>query len=292
MDADLLPLLVHIQTSLDADLTAATLAATSGMSESTLRRRIVDATGETPRRHIERLRLERAASQLQLRRATVLEIALDHGYASHEVFGRAFKRHFGSSPSEWRERQTAGGLGDRGRQPGLSELVQGASLSSTRLVEMRAIEIAFLRNIGPYDEIDGTMWPRIRERLHALGRSTDGLPLGIGHDDPTITPPDRLRYDAGWTIDQDLPPGCGLGQQTVPGGSYISTTYVGPFHLIGEAYRVIGERVARHADSLEFGTGGSVEWYRTGSIDAATYLNQIDITFEASARAAGPRVLE
>jgi AraC family transcriptional regulator len=292
MDADLLPVLVHIQSGLDSDLSAAVLAQHSGMSESTLYRRVVEATGETPRRHVERLRLERAAAQLQLRRSTILEIALDHGFASHEAFSRAFKRHFGMTPSAWRERQTAGGLGQHGRQPGLSESAKGASLSSTRLVEMRPIDIAFLRHVGPYDEVDGSMWARIRERLAELGLSVDGLPLGIGHDDPWITPPDRLRYDAGWTIDADLPPGSGLGQQTVPGGSYASTTYVGPFHLIGEAYQIIGERMARHAETLEFGTGGSVEWYRTGSIDSSSYLNQIDITFAASARAGGPRVLE
>jgi AraC family transcriptional regulator len=292
MDADLLPVLVLIQSGLDSDLSAPTLARVSGMSESTLHRRLVDATGETPRRHVERLRLERAAAQLQLRRSTVLEIALDHGDASHETFTRAFQRHFGASPSAWRERQTAGGLGEHGRQLGLSEAARGASLSSTRLVEMRAIDIAFLRHVGPYDKVDGTMWARIRDRLAALGRSTDGLPMGIGHDDPWITAPDRLRYDAGWTIDEDLPPDSGLGQQTVPGGSYASTTFVGPFHLIGEAYQVIGERMERHAATLDFGTGGSVEWYRTGSIDASTYLNQIDITFAASARAGGPRVLE
>ena len=292
MDADLLPVLVHIQSGLDSDLSAATLARRSSMSESTLYRRIVEATGETPRRHVERLRLERAAAQLQLRRSTILEIALDHGFASHEVFTRAFVRHFSMSPSQWRERQTAGGLGEHGRQLGLSETLEGASLSSTRLVEMRPIEIAFFRHVGPYDQVDGTMWARIRDRLGELDLSTDGLPMGIGHDDPWITPPHRLRYDAGWTIDVDLPPDSGLGQQTVPGGSYASTTYVGPFHLIGEAYQVIGERLTRHADTLELGSGGSVEWYRTGSIDGSTYFNQIDITFSASARAGGPRVLE
>ena len=240
---------------------------------------------------MERLRLERAASQLLLRQSTILDVALDNGFASHEVFTRAFKRHFGILPRDWRDRQSAGGLGQHARQPGLSESATGASISSTRLVRMRPIEIAFLRNIGPYDDIDGTMWARIRDRLAELGRSTDGLPVGIGHDDPWITPPDRLRYDAGWTIDKPLPPESGLGQQTVPGGGYAVTTYVGPFHLIGEAYRIIGERMAAHADTLDLGTGGSVEWYRTGSIDDAMYLNQIDITFQASARAGGPRVL-
>lgn len=57
MDADLLPVLVGIQTSLDTDLGLAALASRTGMSESTLHRRILGATGETPRRHIERLRL-------------------------------------------------------------------------------------------------------------------------------------------------------------------------------------------------------------------------------------------
>jgi AraC family transcriptional regulator len=292
MDADLLPVLVHIQASLDTDLSTAALAARSGMSESTLHRHIVEATGETPRRHVERLRLERAASQLLLRKPNVLEVALDNGFASHEVFTRAFSRRFGVPPREWRERSTAGGLGQHGREPGLSESAAGASVSTTRIVDMRPIRIAFLRNIGPYDEIDTTMWGRIRERLAEVGHSTDGLPVGLGHDDPWITPPERLRYDAGWTIDEDLPPECGLGQQTVPGGSYASTTYVGPFDRIGEAYVIIGERLAAHMDSLDAGAGGSVEWYRTGSIDADTYLNQVDIAFPVRARAGGPRVLE
>jgi AraC family transcriptional regulator len=292
MDADLLPVLVHIQAGLDTDLSADALAKRSGMSPSTLHRHILEATGETPRAHVERLRLERGASQLLLRDSTILEVALDNGFASHEVFSRAFRRHFDASPSSWRERQTAGGLGQHDRQPGLSESIPGISISSTRLVEMRPIDIAFLRSIGPYDDIDTTMWGRIRDRLRELGVSTDGLPLGIAHDDPWITPPERLRYDAGWTIDHRLPPDRGLGQQTVPGGSYALTTYVGPFSHLGEAYGVISDRLMSHTDELEFGVGGSVEWYRTGSIDEHTYLNQVDITFAVTARAGSPRVFE
>lgn len=290
MDADLLPVLVHIQAGLDTDLSAVTLAARAGMSESALHRRIVEATGETPRQHVERLRLERAASQLMLRRSSILDVALDNGFASHEVFTRAFRRHFAVSPSQWRDRHTAGGLGQRARQPGLSETMEGASLSTTRVVELRPIEVAFLRHVGPYEQVDGGMWGRIRDRLAELGRSTDGLPLGIAHDPPHITPPERCRFDAAWTIDEDLPPECGLGQQPIAGGTYALTTYVGPFHLIGRAYEAIGERLMAHPEMLV--VGSSIEWYRTGSIDEQTYLNQVDITFPVTARAGGPRVLE
>ncbi|MGD8682896.1 MAG: AraC family transcriptional regulator [Chloroflexota bacterium] len=290
MDADLLPVLVHIQTGLDTDLSTAALARAAGMSQSTLHRRLLEATGETPRRHVERLRLERAASQLLLRQGTILEVALDNGYGSHEVFARAFSRHFGVSPRAWRERQTAGGLGQNARRPGLSETIEGARISSTRVTGLRPIRVAFLRMVGPYHEVDGSAWGRIRDRLAELGRSIDGLPLGIAQDPPQITPPERCRFDAGWTIDEPLPPECGLGEQKVEAGSYAVTTYVGPFSRIGEAYRLIGERLRRHPQMVRFGP--SIEWYRTGSIDEETYLNQVDISFPITARASDPRVLE
>jgi len=295
MDADLLPVLVHIQAGLDTDLSLAALASASGLSESTLKRRLEATTGQTPRRYVERLRLERAASQLMLRETTILDVALDNGFASNEVFTRAFSRHFGVSPHEWRDRRTAGGLGSYDRQPGLNEGSTGVSLSSTRLVEMRSVEIAFLRHVGPYGEIDGDSWPHIRKRLRELGRSDDGLPVGIGHDSPEITPPEHLRFDAGWTIDESLPPECGLGQQTIPGGTYALTTYVGPFSMLGLAYAEIGARIMRHPDRISFGGhdfGAAVEWYRTGSIDEDHFLNQVDITFPVTARASGSRVLE
>ena len=295
MDADLLPVLVHIQAGLDQDLSLAALSTASGLSESTLKRRIEDTTGQSPRRYVERLRLERAAAQLQLRESTILEIALDNGFGSHEVFTRAFTRHFGIGPSEWRERRAGGDFGERDRQPGLNERSDGVSLSSTRLVEMRPAEIAFLRHIGPYGEVDGNSWARIRTRLRELGFPGDGLPVGVGHDAPDITPPEHLRFDAGWTIDAPLPPECGLGQQTIPGGTYAVTTYVGPFALLGQAYAEIGQRIMRHADRIDFGAGdygAAIEWYRTGSIDEDHFLNQVDIGFPVTARADGPRVLE
>ena len=83
---------------------------------------------------------------------------------------------------------------------------------------------------------------------------------------------------------------CGLGQQTIGGGTYAFTTYVGPFSQIGYAYELIGQRIMAHPHMAVF--GASIEWYRTGSIDHETYLNQVDISFPIKARASDPRVLE
>jgi AraC-like DNA-binding protein len=65
--------------------------------------RIVSATaGETPARFRRRVLLERAAYQLVTSDASVLQIALEAGYASNEAFTRAFRRAYGVAPATWR----------------------------------------------------------------------------------------------------------------------------------------------------------------------------------------------
>ena len=223
--------------------------------------------------------------------ALVVDLAaMDGGLDAISAITRAFSRHFGVAPSEWRNQRAFGDLGQNERQPGLSETVVGAAISSTRVTELRPIEVAFLRHTGPYDQVDGGLWGRVRQRLAELGIATDGLPLGIAQDPPHITPPEHLRFDAGWTVTRDLPPECGLGQQTVGGGTYAVTTYVGPFSQIGHAYELIGARFLKHPEMVVH--GAAIEWYRTGSIDEETYLNQVDITFPIKASTDSPRVLE
>lgn len=59
--------------------------------------------GETPAAHQRRLRLDRGAWQLLTSRATILEVALETGWESHETFTRAFRARFGVSPSSFRK---------------------------------------------------------------------------------------------------------------------------------------------------------------------------------------------
>jgi len=58
--------------------------------------------GESPKQYTLRLRLEQAATRLAARDASVLEVALDAGFKSHEVFTRAFSRYFGLTPTAYR----------------------------------------------------------------------------------------------------------------------------------------------------------------------------------------------
>jgi hypothetical protein len=60
--------------------------------------------GEPPAAFRRRVLLERAAYRLLTTERTILEVALEAGYGSHEAFTRAFARSFGSAPASWRRR--------------------------------------------------------------------------------------------------------------------------------------------------------------------------------------------
>ena len=69
--------------------------------------RIVSATaGEPPQALRRRVLLERAAYRLITTDRSILDVATEAGYASHEAFTRAFRRSFGHAPAYWRRRPT------------------------------------------------------------------------------------------------------------------------------------------------------------------------------------------
>jgi AraC family transcriptional regulator len=101
-DRALLRLLHDIRARVDAGPSLNTLAARIGSSRFQLHRAFRAMVGESPKQYTLRLRLEQAATRLAARDASVLEVALDAGFNSHEVFTRAFSRHFGVTPTAYR----------------------------------------------------------------------------------------------------------------------------------------------------------------------------------------------
>ena len=100
--SELLSLLRHVSGRLDGDVSLDALAGRAGWSPFHLHRAFRRLVGETPKAYTQRLRLDRAAARLVTGTARVVDIALDSGFASHEVFSRAFRRRFGRSPERYR----------------------------------------------------------------------------------------------------------------------------------------------------------------------------------------------
>jgi len=90
----------------DHEATGEDLARRLYLSRFHLDRIVSSVAGEPPRRFRRRVLLERAAYRLLTTRRSILDVAVEAGYGSHEAFTRAFAKAYGTTPGEWRRRPT------------------------------------------------------------------------------------------------------------------------------------------------------------------------------------------
>ena len=95
-----------INAHLAGDLSLSVLAEQAGMSERSFSRHYAEATGQTPARAIERLRVEAARRLLSESRMPVKRIAQRCGFGSEETLRRGFLRLLGVTPQDYRSRFT------------------------------------------------------------------------------------------------------------------------------------------------------------------------------------------
>ncbi|PPD42673.1 MAG: AraC family transcriptional regulator [Methylocystis sp.] len=86
----------------DAPMTSAQLARALNVSERTLHRRLKEATGETPKHFLDRVRFEAARMLLETTQNSVKQLASASGYADETSFRRAFRRYAGMTPGAYR----------------------------------------------------------------------------------------------------------------------------------------------------------------------------------------------
>ncbi|NLD70662.1 MAG: helix-turn-helix domain-containing protein [Limnobacter sp.] len=80
------------------------MAAHSGLSERTFKRRFAQATGMSPIEYVHTLRLEEAKQMLEASDAPIEAIAAEVGYQDPSFFGRLFRRRVALSPAQYRRR--------------------------------------------------------------------------------------------------------------------------------------------------------------------------------------------
>ncbi|HEX8407033.1 MAG TPA: GyrI-like domain-containing protein [Duganella sp.] len=104
------------------------------------------------------------------------------------------------------------------------------------VIDLPAAHVAYHRLIGPYGPGIGAFWratvaPWIQS--HGLDQQTC---YGVGHDDPSITAPDRCRYDACVTVPDAFSCAGSADFATLPGGRYAVARFEGEPAAIADAW--------------------------------------------------------
>jgi AraC family transcriptional regulator len=230
--------LEHVDRHLDEQLELEDLARVAHFSSFHFHRLFTAWFGETLGEYVRRRRLEVAALRLVAQpRLSVTQVALSVGFGSTEAFARAFKNRFGSTPTAWRGFQVSN-RDQVNSKPGQAAAPARANHGDMKvtIVDRQPTTVAYLRHVGPYGQEISDFWIKTVDPW----METNGLygkpRYGISHDDPGITAPDKLRYDAAVEVPENFS-GAGNHQMTViPGGKYAVGKFKGTDGEVGEAW--------------------------------------------------------
>jgi AraC family transcriptional regulator len=232
----------YIHANLEQPLSLNVLAGVAGFSPFHFHRIFKSLVGETLGDYIQRARLEKSANMLLNRPGdNILEIALNCGFSSAAIFSRAFKAHFGTSPSQFRrqEKRKLGKVESKSGKDLFSHSRYNKGSFPTTFegrielpmdVEVKLLptfHVAYIRHIygyskGVFSNQIGEAFQHVRKWAGArdlMGPHT--LVIGIPYDNPDITPNDRCRYDACVTVPAEITNAEGeIGIQDIAGGKY------------------------------------------------------------------------
>lgn len=250
--ARMLRVLNHMQRHLDAPLNIERLAGIAHFSASHFHRVFKGMLGETIMDHVRRIRLERAYVELASTEVPVTDIAFDAGYESLEAFSRSFRKTFGLSPSQCRELGREGAWSRRfapipsGIHYGAGEFVEilydetGVAHMNVRIEILPDLHILKVRQTGPYMDSAARAWGMLCAWAGPKGLfGPQTWSIGISHDDPKVTKPEDIRYDAAITAQAEISPESPIEADTLPGGKYAIITHQGPYEKLEDSYAQI-----------------------------------------------------
>ena len=250
-----------IESRLDEEIPIEELASAVHASLFHFHRVYRGLTGETVREYARRLRLERAAYRLKQGDTDILSVALEARYDSHEAFTRAFKRHFGVTPSAFRANKGQ----EEPPQGEISMKHTDDRLSPIQIKHCPARFVAYVRHVGPYQEV-GQAWRQLM--MWGWSKMMFGKPetFGLCYDDPETTPAEKLRYDACMVVGERTRPKGSVQVRPLNEATYAVLRHDGPLESIGETYaRLFAEIAQQPIDGIRWRLGDppSLEWYLT-----------------------------
>jgi AraC family transcriptional regulator len=253
---ELLSLLRHVRGRLDDDLSLDALAAKSGWSPFHLHRTFREFVGETPKVYTLRLRLDRAAARLTTTNDRIVDVALASGFASQEVFTRAFRRRFGQSPERFRvAARAAAPEADRQRHADLT-VASGPCLTLYRVsldtpsrssdmstptvsrLDLQPQPALIVRSRVARHEIPNaiaTGLGQVFTHMAQTGSTLAGRPFARYPD----VGPGLLTIEVGVPIAADGTSAGAVEAVTLPGGPSAYAVHMGPYDRLQDTYAVM-----------------------------------------------------
>lgn len=207
--------------------TTPTLASLAGISPFHFHRIFRTLTGETMFAFLQRRRLLRAIELINEDKFSFTEIALECGFDSGSSLSRAFRKHLGCTPSDYRQQHSSLLL-----PPARPRVIDPAQLPiEIRKVRQRQAVIVERKGIIEQDFSQAAAaafrvltcelqrvnaWSAIRERI------------GICPDEASLVPDADARYQAGFLYEGELPlMNEEVRQVTIPAGNWAVSVHQG-----------------------------------------------------------------
>lgn len=224
----------YIEANLDADLDVEKLCKLASFSKYHFHRQCSVFFGMSVMTLARLLRLKRAAYRVAYRDDSILDIALEAGYESHEAFSRIFKKHFNKSPSDFRK------FPDWTPWHSTYEPISDLRIKimntkpEVNIVEFPETLLAVMEHRGSPNLLVTTIQKFIQ------WRKANGLPphksktFNLVYDDPHTTAPENYRFDLGCTIATALENSeSGMVNKSIPTGKCAKVRHIGSDDTLG-----------------------------------------------------------
>lgn len=188
--------------------------------------------GESLKQHIKRLKLERAAMDLNYKKVSITQVALNAGFQTPSAFNKAFKDFFHVNPSEYKKINL---------RPKEYKMIQ-----PIRTETIEPIKVYSLRHIGDYNKV-GEKFERLiqfayRQKMQNGKKLLEGdwYSYGIAYDDPNVTDIDKLRSDACIeNSDDSVELEDSIEKRVIEGGKYAVFLHKGDYSKLKHTYNSI-----------------------------------------------------
>ncbi len=200
----------YIENNLDKDLDLEGLSNKAFYSSFHFHRIFSTIVGETLHAFIVRKRIERIASILAVGTTeSYVDLAYAYGFNSASSFSRAFKKYYGISPTEYKEK----GIRENNKNGiasidspnyicGIDSLITWMKMNAhIEVLDLPAITLAGIMHLGKPEQINQTY-----ERLFkwVTSKEAEMLPdckvVTLYHDNPKITESSKIRQSACVTV--------------------------------------------------------------------------------------------